>query len=309
MTSSFSPLAASGDLAVAARSALHEERLVRRIWRGARRYPSLVAGGAIVGSILAVALLAPVLAPHDPLRGDLLARLTPPFWSDTGSADNLLGTDQQGRDQLSRLIHGARVSLTVGIVASVLAGLIGTTLGILAGYYRGIVDKAIMLLTDTMMAFPLILLALLIVAMLGHSLVNLIVVFTLTNWFISARVARGTTFQLSQAEFVVASRLMGASDARVLRRHVVPNIIGPLIVVASFAVAEIIITEAALGFLGLGVAPPSPSWGSMLADGREYVNIAWWVSVVPGLALVITILGFNLLGDGLRDLLDPRSKS
>jgi peptide/nickel transport system permease protein len=201
------------------------------------------------------------------------------------------------------------VSLTVGIVASVLAGLIGTTLGILAGYYRGIVDKAIMLLTDTMMAFPLILLALLIVAMLGHSLVNLIVVFTLTNWFISARVARGTTFQLSQAEFVVASRLMGASDARVLRRHVVPNIIGPLIVVASFAVAEIIITEAALGFLGLGVAPPAPSWGSMLADGREYVNIAWWVSVVPGLALVITILGFNLLGDGLRDLLDPRSKT
>jgi peptide/nickel transport system permease protein len=153
------------------------------------------------------------------------------------------------------------------------------------------------------------LLALLIVAMLGHSLVNLIVVFTLTNWFISARVARGTTFQLSQAEFVVASRLMGASDARVLRRHVVPNIIGPLIVVASFAVAEIIITEAALGFLGLGVAPPAPSWGSMLADGREYVNIAWWVSVVPGLALVITILGFNLLGDGLRDLLDPRSKT
>jgi peptide/nickel transport system permease protein len=257
---------------------------------------------AVVGL---VALLAPSLAPYDPLDGDLLARLQPPAWAAAGSARHWLGTDPVGRDLLSRLIFGARVSLIVGLSSAVVAATIGVTLGVLAGFHGGSVDRAISLVTDVMMAFPLVLLALAVVALLGPSLLNMIVVFAATSWFLYARMARGATLSLREREFVTAARAAGAPEARIIARHVLPNLVGPVIVVASFEVARVIVTEAALGFLGLGVPPPSPSWGSMLAEGREFVQTAWWVSVFPGVALMTTALGVNFLGDGLRDLTDP----
>jgi peptide/nickel transport system permease protein len=262
-------------------------------------------GGGTILVIALVAVLAPWTAPRNPYASTLLARLAPPSWVG-GPGGYLLGSDQLGRDLLSRLIFGARVSLVVGVLSVIGAGLVGVALGLVAGFYGGIADRIIMLVTDTMMAFPLVLLALAIVALLGPSLRNLIVVFIVTNWFVYARMSRGATLELREREFIAASRALGASNPRLLRRHVLPNVVGPLVIVASFGIAQIITTEAALGFLGLGVPPPIPSWGNMLADGREYVETAWWISVFPGLALMITAAAFNFLGNGVRDLIDPK---
>lgn len=267
--------------------------------------PGVMWSGGTLIVIAAMAALAPLVAPRDPSASALLARLSAPAWAG-GSGNYLLGSDQLGRDLLSRLMFGTRISLLVGILSVIGAGIIGLTLGLVAGFYGGTADRVIMLVTDTLMAFPLVLLALAIVALLGSSLRNLVIVFVLTNWFLYARMSRGATLELREREFIAASRALGASDLRLLVRHVVPNVIGPLMIVASFGIAQIITTEAALEFLGLGVPPPVPSWGNMLADGREYVETAWWISVFPGLALMVTAAAFNFLGNAVRDLTDPR---
>jgi peptide/nickel transport system permease protein len=259
-----------------------------------------------VFAVIAVAVLAPVLSSHDPNRVNLMARLTPPAWQAEGNARNLLGTDQLGRDVLTRIMYGARISMAVGVISVLTSGLLGTLLGLIAGYAGGRLDNLIMRVTDIQMALPFILLALLIVALLGPSLTNVIIVFTITGWCVYARVTRASTLAIRENQYVEAARALGASDLRILWHHILPFLISPLLVTASFEAARIITTEAALGFLGLGVPPPSPSWGNMLSDGREYIQDAWWISTFPGLAVLVTVLGINILGDALRDILDPR---
>jgi peptide/nickel transport system permease protein len=261
-------------------------------------------GLAILTVAVVSAVLAPWLAPYSYDQGELLQRLSPPGIS--GGLLHLLGTDQLGRDVLSRLIYGSRVSLLVGSLSVTLGGLVGLLLGLVAGYFSNRVDSVIMRVVDIQMAFPYVLLALVMVALLGPSLINLILVFTVTEWFVYARVVRATTLSLRQGEFVLAAMALGGSHLRILLRHILPNVVSPLTVIASFEMAKIISTEAALSFLGLGVPPPTPSWGSMLADGREYLQDAWWVAVFAGMALMLTVLAINFLGDAARDALDPK---
>lgn len=275
---------------------------------GYRRYSRLMIGASIVLAVVTMAVLAGSFAPNDPNRVNLVARLTPPFWEEGGNLRYLLGTDQLGRDLLSRIIYGARVSIMVGILSVVTGGTLGTLLGLIAGYYGGRLDSLIMRLTDIQMSMPFMLMALFVVALLGPSLTNIVVVFIITAWFIYARLARASTLSVRENQYIEAARALGASDVRVLRRHVLPSLVSPLVVIASFEIARIITTEAALGFLGLGVPPPDPSWGSMLSDGREYIQDAWWIATLPGLALMTTVLGINIVGDSLRDILDPRLK-
>jgi len=229
-------------------------------------------------------------------------RLQPP----SVAARHWLGTDQLGRDVFSRVVVGARVSLTIGAVAVCGAGALGTALGLLSGYARGIADGVIMRIADVQLAFPFVLLALAIVAALGPGLGNLIIVFVVTGWVVFARVVRAQVLQVREREFVEASRSLGASPRRILLRHILPNLTGSLIVVASFELAKIIVWEASLSFLGLGVPPRTVSWGAMLSDGRQYIDTAWWVAMFPGLTLVAVVLAINTIGDELRDALDPR---
>ncbi len=274
--------------------------------RSMKRYGKLTFGAALVLAVIMVAALAPVLSRHDPNRVNLMARLTPPAWQADGNAKNLLGTDQLGRDLLTRIMYGARISLAVGVISVLTSGLLGTFLGLIAGYHGGRIDSLIMRVTDIQMALPFILLALLVVALLGPSLANVIIVFTVTAWYVYTRVARASALSIRENQYVEAARALGAPDLRILWYHVLPFLISPLVVTASFEAARIITTEAALGFLGLGVPPPQPSWGNMLSDGREYIQDAWWISTFPGVALLVAVLGINILGDALRDIRDPR---
>ncbi len=267
--------------------------------------------GALVGVLIAlavalVALAAPLLAPADPNDGEIFQRLQPPAWLSHKSVGGLMGTDQLGRDVLSRVIHGSRVSLLVGSVSVLLAGSLGLALGLVAGYAGRHLDNIIMRITDVQMAFPFILLALAIIAILGQGIVNMIVVFAVTDWTVFARTIRGSVLSIREKDYVEAARALGCSHARILVHHILPGVVSPLIVLASFEMAKIIIYEASLSFLGLGVPQAIPSWGQMLADGREYIQTAWWISTFPGLPLMITVLGINFIGDGLRDALDPR---
>lgn len=287
----------------------------RKRWRGLltrlrsvryARHNKLILGAIIVLSMVAVAVSASWLAPRDPNRVALMIRLTPPGWEPEGSAKNPLGTDQLGRDLLSRIIHGARISLMVGFFSVLTSATLGTFLGVTAGFRGGRLDGLIMRIVDIQLSLPFILMVLLVVALLGPSLRNIVMVFTVTAWMIYARVSRASCLSLREQQYVEAARALGAGDSRIVRRHILPHLISPLLVIASFEMARIITSEAALGFLGLGVPPPAPSWGNMLADGREYIQDAWWIATFPGLALMLTVIGINSLGDGLRDLLDPK---
>ena len=278
-----------------------------RALRELRRNKAALAGLAILLAVLACALSAPWLAPFDPTLQDVIdKRLQPPLWvSDLGET-HWLGTDHLGRDLLSRTIYGARVSLAVGFGAVALSGTAGLAIGLFAGYLGGRLDDLFMRLGDIQLAFPLILLAIALVAVLGPSLPVLIFVLGLTGWVNYARIVRAEVLTLREREYIEAVLALGGGTWRVLWRHLLPNVLTPAVVMATLDVARMIIFESALSFLGLGVQPPTPAWGSMLADGRQFIVTAWWPATVPGLAIMLTVLGINLLGDWLRDALDPR---
>jgi peptide/nickel transport system permease protein len=260
----------------------------------------------IFAVVVAAAMLAPLLAPADPLRHDLLERLTPPMWSAGGSAVHPLGTDTLGRDVLSRLLYGARVSLLVGLATVFVSGVVGVALGVLGGFYGGWLDDVCMRAGDIQLAFPVLLLGVALLSVLGPGLGNLILVLALSGWITYARIVRGETLSLKHREFVEAARALGALDRRLIWRHVLPNVWAPIAVVATFSVARTIIAEASLSFLGLGVPAPAPSWGSMLDEGRNYITTGWWLALFPGTAILVVVLVINLAGDWLRDALDPR---
>jgi peptide/nickel transport system permease protein len=254
------------------------------------------------------ALAAPQIAPWDPGRQMLTKRLRPPAWQTRGLWEHPLGTDHLGRDILSRIVHGGRISLGVGLSAVTLSCLIGVSLGLVAGFYGGRADALIMRVVDVFLAIPYILLAMGVVFALGPSLLNVILVMAVTRWVQFARVVRADVLSIREREFVSGARARGNRSGRLLLRHVLPNALTPIIVVATLELAFMIIYESALSFLGLGVQPPTPTWGWMLADGRNYLATAWWLATLPGLAIMLSVLAVNLLGDWLRDTLDPRLK-
>ena len=260
------------------------------------------AGGALVAVVFILSVFAPLLSPHDPSAIDIKSILTGP------SLAHPFGTDDLGRDVLSRMIWGSRVSLKVGFSAVGIATLIGILLGALAGYYGGVLDGMIMRAVDIMLTLPTIFLILAVIAILEPSIWNIMVVIGLTSWMEPARLIRAEFLSLKEREFVVAARAIGASDARIIFRHVLPNGLSPILVSATLGIGGAILIESALSFLGLGVQPPTPSWGSLLASGKDNIEIAWWLSAFPGLAILLTVLGYNLLGEGIRDALDPRHR-
>ena len=272
-----------------------------------RRGAGVAVGSLLVlGLVAAAAIFAPLLAPANPITNDLLERLSPPMWSAGGSAAHPLGTDTLGRDVLSRLVYGARVSLVVGFVAVIVSGAAGVLLGVLGGFYGGWLDDVLMRAGDVQLAFPVLLLGVAMLSVLGPGLGNLVLVLALSGWITYARIVRGETLSLRQREFVEAARALGALDGRLIWRHVLPNVWAPIAVVATFSVARTIIAEASLSFLGLGVPAPTPSWGAMLDEGRNYITTGWWLALFPGTAILIVVLVINLIGDWLRDVLDPR---
>ncbi|HBH01634.1 MAG TPA: peptide ABC transporter permease [Candidatus Rokubacteria bacterium] len=270
-----------------------------------RRLRFLAVGAAIVGVAVLSALAAPLLAPRDPYRQAIGDRLLPPVWSAGGTWQHALGTDPLGRDTLSRIIYGARVSISAGALAVAFSMVLGVLMGLLAGFFRGAADTLISNLVDVMLAFPFLLLALAAVAALGPGFGNMIVVLGLTGWPIYTRVVRAETLKFREREFVLAARALGLGSGRILRAHVLPNLVNTIIVMASLEVARMIILESFLSFLGLGIQPPTPSWGAMLGEGRVYMLTHWWLAAFPGAAIFVTTLGINLFGDGLRDVLDP----
>ncbi|OZM83284.1 ABC transporter permease [Pseudonocardia sp. MH-G8] len=262
---------------------------------------------AVLAAVLVAAVFAPVIAPYDPAAQDLLVRLRPPAWLAGGDAAHLLGTDQLGRDVLSRMIHGARVSLLVGVSAALLAGVIGALVGLVSGYVGGWPDRLLMRLADLQLAFPSILLALAIVGFLGSGLWYVIIVLGFTGWVSYARVVRSEVLSLRSRDFVTEARAIGVPDLVIMRRHLLPNVLAPLATIGTLHVAAAIVAEASLSYLGLGVPKSVVTWGGMLSDGQLYLGTSWWIAVFPGLALMFTALAVNLAGDVLRDVADPKA--
>ena len=284
---------------------VHEESVVRPVRRRLVLKRAPVIPLAIIALIVLTALLANVLTPYSPTDISLSERLRPPFWEQGGSLAHPLGTDPMGRDLLTRMIYGARVSLVVGFLGLFVGGGVGAALGMLAGYIGGRVDTFLMRLVDATLAFPIILFAILLVVILGGSLVTVVVAVALVLWARYARVIRGEVLSLRERDFVAQARIAGCSPGRIMLVHIFPNVLNTLVVLLSLQVSWVIIVEASLSFLGAGVPPPTPTWGSMIAEGRDYIASAWWVSFFPGLAILMTVLAFNLCGDWLRDALDP----
>ena len=281
---------------------------VARAMREARRYP-LVPLAILTFLLVLPALFAAQIAPYDPLKGSLAKRLKPPVWEQGGTIEHPLGTDKLGRDMLSRLIHGARVSLMVSLVAIFVGGTIGTSLGLMSGYFGGRVDSLLMRLVDISLSLPTILLALVLVAAVGPSFGTVIIVLVVLLWARYARLVRAETLSIKERDFVARARVAGASHTRIMFRYIFPNVVNSLIVLATLQVGYVILLESALSFLGAGLPRPTPAWGLMIADGRELIVTAWWVSMFPGLAIMLTVLALNLLGDWLRDHLDPKLRN
>ena len=273
------------------------------VWRRFRRNPGGMAGAVIVLLCVVVALLAPLLAPYPPDEQHRNWRLFAP------NEYFLLGTDEFGRDLLSRIIYGSRISLQVGLISVSFALVVGAVLGLAAGFYGGWLDNLVMRCMDVLFAFPAILLAIGIMAMLGPSITNAMIAIGIVYAPSFARLARAATLSLREMEFVQAARVLGTSDMRILVRHIVPNLLAPMVVQITFSLSTAILTEAALSFLGLGTPPPEPSWGTMLSASRRYVELSPWPAIFPGIAIMLVVLGFNLFGDGLRDVLDPRLRN
>lgn len=265
-------------------------------------------GLLIVLLIIFIAIFAKLLAPHDPNQINAAMMLKPPAWVEGGDTDYILGTDNLGRDILSRIIYGSQISLVVGVASVILAGIIGIFIGLVSGFYGGFLDNILMRIVDSFLAIPTILFALVILTVFGPSALTLIVVLGVTNWVQYARLIRGEVLSLKEREFVRAARSMGVRDHKIILKHLLPNVISPFIVISTLSVATTIILEASLSFLGLGIQPPTISWGGILSDGKDYVATSWWLAAFPGLAITITVLGMIFLGDWLRDVLDPREK-
>jgi peptide/nickel transport system permease protein len=261
-------------------------------------------GGAIVLGVVIVSILAPALTSWDPVENDLINRLKPPG-TVVGGAVHLLGTDELGRDIFTRILYGGRISLVVGVVSVMVTGTLGVALGMASGYFRGWTDHIVMRLADLQLAFPFLLLAIVIMAVLRPSLLNLILVLGVTGWVGFARLARAQSMAIAARDYITSARAVGCSTPRIMTRYLLPNIATPIAVFVAYQVPQLILAEASLSFLGLGVPPPTPSWGSSISSGRDYLPIAWWVSTFPGVALVVTVVGIGLLGDALRDTLDP----
>ncbi|WP_435170648.1 ABC transporter permease [Falsirhodobacter sp. 1013] len=281
--------------------AIANPRSRSKIWN----HPSLVIGLVIIAAMIVVAIFAPLLAPHDPYVQDITRRAVPPVWYAKGTWENILGTDQLGRDYLSRLIYGARVSLLIGFSVVAISGVIGTTLGLLAGYFGGRVDTFVTFVVTVRLAMPVILVALAVVALLGGSIWVVIAVLGLLKWDRFAVVVRSTTQQIRALDYIASARTAGASTFWILMREVLPNIAPQLIVIATIEVASAILMEAALSFLGLGVQPPLPSWGLMISEAKSYMFFSFWLIAIPGTALATLVFAINLAGDGLRDMITP----
>jgi ABC-type dipeptide/oligopeptide/nickel transport system permease subunit len=265
-----------------------------------------LAATLVIAAFILAALAAPLLAPHDPAEADLFRRLQPPAWAPGGEWAFPLGCDSLGRDILSRLLYGARVSLLVAALVIGIAAVIGTLAGLAAGYLRGWTDTLISRLVDTLLGFPYLVFAIGLMAMMGPGLHNIVLVLIYKEWVFSCRVVRGETLAAREQDYVEAARALGAGTRHIMLREILPNVLSPVLVVATFRMAYVIIMEASLSFLGLGVQPPTPSWGSMVADGRDFLVDAWWVSTLPGLAILALVLSINLASQGLRDAFDPR---
>lgn len=276
----------------------------KKIARGLRRAPVIPL--AIIGLIIFTATFAPLLTPYSTTKPSLAERLTPPVWESEGSWDHPLGTDALGRDMATRLMFGGRVSMLVAVLTLILGGGIGTVIGLFAGYYGGRLDSVLMRIADSTLAFPIILFAILLVVTLGASMANVVIAIALVLWARYARVIRGEVLALRERDFIARARVAGCSDLRILLVHLFPNTANTLLVLLTLQVGWVIIVEASLSFLGAGIPPPTPAWGAMVADGREYVDTAWWVSAFPGVAIMLTVIAFNLVGDWLRDALDPK---
>jgi len=285
-----------------------QQNRFNRVLRVLLRSKTAVFGGIVLILFVLIAILAPVLVSHDPAQQNLRLRVAPPIGLglENASIEYPLGNDNLGRDILSRLIVGSRVSLVVGVITIVLTTMLGSILGAMAGYYRGWLDNAIMRLVDIWMAFPDILLAIAFVAVLGTGLFNLIFALVLTNWVVYCRIVRAEVLVLREQEYVMAVRSLGGSDLRIIMQHILPNVLSSILVIATLQFGTVIVTEASLSFLGISVQSSVPTWGGMLADGREFMRQAWWLATFPGIAISVVVLGANLLGDGLRDALDIR---
>jgi peptide/nickel transport system permease protein len=279
-------------------------RSLRRLWR----LKWGLGAALVLLLIVAITLAAPWLAPYSPVEVDIQHRLGPPAWMEGGKTEHWFGTDQIGRDLLSRMIYGGRVSLLIGVSAVAISSIIGVLLGLTAGYFGSKIDWVIMTLINIMLTFPFVLLALAVIAVLGASLVNMVIVLGVAGWPIYARVIRAETMALREREFVVAGRALGMSHARIIFGQIFPNLVSAITVVATLQIAQVIILESFLSFLGLGVQPPTPAWGNMLGEGRVYMLNSWWIAAFPGAAIFVTTLVINLMGNALRDWLDPHMK-
>jgi len=267
-----------------------------------------LAASVTLLAIVASAIFAPAIAPHDPLAVNISHRLAPPVWMEGGTSRHVLGTDQVGRDLLARVIYGGRISLVIGVAAVLISTTIGVLLGLVGGYFGGYPDWTIMTAVNVLLTFPFVLLALAVIAVLGASLGNMIVVLGVAGWPIYARVVRAETMAIREREFILAGRALGMSHARIIFRQILPNLVSPIVVIATLQVAQVIVLESFLSFLGLGVQPPTPAWGNMLGEGRVYMLNSWWIAAFPGLAIFLTTLAINLMGNALRDWLDPHMK-
>jgi peptide/nickel transport system permease protein len=287
-------------LVTTAAPTLPRRRASALAWQRMARSPNLLVGLLILAIVVGAALFAGFLAPYNPIDQAFADQLRPPSWA------HLFGTDEFGRDIFSRVLYGARIALTVGVISDGISLVTGVVLGIVAGYFGGAADSAVMRTVDVMLAFPYLLLAMIVVAILGPSLTNAMIAIGIVYTPQFARLVRGAVLAIREQEFVEAAAALGAASVRVLARHVLPNVLSPIIVMATLTVGFTIVETAGLSFLGLGATPPTPEWGSMLATGRSYMLTAPWIATFPGLAILVTVVGFNLVGDGLRDLLDPR---
>ena len=280
-----------------------------RLKRRFRGHQGMIIGSLIVISVILVALLAPLLSPHDPYQQDLMKRLIPPVWDSRGSWEHILGTDHLGRDYLSRLMYGARISLLIGIGAALISGIIGTIMGVMAGYFGGRVDMVVTFMVTVRLSMPVVLVALAVVAIVGGSLQVVITVLGLLLWDRFAVVMRSSTLQIRSMDYVSAAQAVGCSTSRILATEVMPNVVNNLIVIATIEIAHAIILEAALSFLGLGVQPPLPSWGLMVSEGKDMMLFEPWLITIPGVALFLLVLAINLMGDGVRDITAPENRN